>query len=149
MVCAYLILVLGVTVFSGVVFSLRNHSHLANVPRETKMHISFARLYEARFATVVAHFEDACRASRRHSEFAASQLKVFGDHGSPISGCVRDHFPEDRKETLRTLARTVTEASDRAHAARPKGVRKSTINQIGRLVATRDGSGFYGPRSLV
>ena len=78
--------------------------------------VSFARLYQPRFASVVAHFEDACRASRRHSEFAASQLRVFGDHGAPISGCVRDHFPEDRKDTLRTLARQVTEASDRAHA---------------------------------
>ena len=111
--------------------------------------VSFARLYDPRFETVVAHFEDACRASRRHNEFAASQLRVFGDHGPDISAVVRDHFPEDRKATLRALARQVTEASDRAHAARPKGVRQATINLIGRLVATRDGSGFYGPQSLV
>jgi hypothetical protein len=111
--------------------------------------ISFERLYRPCFATVVAHFADACRASRRHNEYAAAQLRVFGDHGPDISGCVRDHFPEDRKDVLRNLARAVTEASDRAHAARPKGARKATINMIGRLVATRDGSGFYGPQSLV
>ena len=112
------------------------------------MATSFARLYQPRFATVVAHFEDACRASRLHSEYAAAQLRVFGDHGSQISGCVRDHFPDDRKAVLRDLARKVGVASDRAHAARPKGVRLATINMIGRLVATRDGSGFYGPQGL-
>ncbi len=81
------------------------------------MFISFARLYQPRFSTVVAHFEDACRASRRHEEFAAAQLRVFGDHGPDISAVVRDHFPEDRKAVLRDLARKVSEASDRALAA--------------------------------
>jgi hypothetical protein len=92
------------------------------------------------------HFADACHYSRRHAEFAAAQLKVFGDHGAPISGCVRDHFPADRKETLRYLARIGAQASDRAWKAKPARVRSSTMRKLSRLVAQRDGSGFYGPQ---
>jgi hypothetical protein len=104
-------------------------------------------LSDPKFADAIDHFADACRYSRDHAFFAAAQLKVFGDHGAPISGCVRDHFPTDRKDTLRYLARQCAEASDRAWKARPAYVRSSTMRQLSRQVAKRDGSGFYGPQA--
>ncbi len=88
----------------------------------------------------------ACRASREHSALAERALNDYGDHGSPISGIVRDHFPEDTRITLRALARDVARYSDEAYAARPKGVRYATMRELGVAIATRDGSGFYGPR---
>ena len=100
-----------------------------------------------KFADVVRHFELACKASREHSALASQSLLQFGDQGSTISGVVRDHFPEPVKDELRTLALTVTQESDLAYAARPKRVRLSTIRTLGRLVARRDGSGFYGPQA--
>lgn len=104
-------------------------------------------LTDPRFESARDHFVDACRFSRMHSEYAQIQLRVFGDHGAPISGCVREHFPADRKDNLRGLARLVSEASDRAWNARPKGVRNSTMRKLARLIAQRDGSGFYGPQA--
>lgn len=103
-------------------------------------------LTDAKFATVVRHFELACQASRLHSSQAQRAFANYGDHGAQISGCVRDHFPETVKDELRALARKVTEESVSAMLARPARVHRSTINRIGRLVATRDGSGFYGPQ---
>lgn len=104
-------------------------------------------LDDPKFEEAALHFADACMYSRRHSEFAQAQLRVFGDHGNQISGCVRAHFPEDRKETLRYLARLCAIASDRAWKARPPRVRNSTMRKLSRLVAKRDGSGFYGPQA--
>ena len=104
-------------------------------------------LTNPKFADVVKHYEEATRASRLHSLEANRALALYGDHGAPISGCVREHFPSPVKDTLRLLARKVSEELDLARAARPKYVRKSTIYLIGRLVATRDGAGFYGPQS--
>jgi len=92
-------------------------------------------------------FALACHVSRAHDSYAAEALKVHGDHGSLISGCVRDHFPEHVKNTLRAMALSVTKYSDSAYAARPRGVRYSTMIQLARAVAARDGSGYYGPRA--
>jgi hypothetical protein len=103
-------------------------------------------LTDPKFAACVAHFTRACRASRLHSSEAQRAFANYGDHGAQISGCVRDHFPERIKDRLRALARLVTAELEKAHAARPKYVREGTIIRLGRLVATRDGSGFYGPQ---
>lgn len=94
-------------------------------------------------------FEHACSASRLHSKLAAHALKQFGDHGPAIAGCVRDHFPPDCKETLRAMARDVTRFSDEAYAARPARVRWQTMRKLASAVATRDGSGFYGPQAVL
>jgi len=103
-------------------------------------------LTNPKFSEVVTHFEKCCVASRAHSKLASESLEKFGDHGSQISGVVRDHFDDATKDALRTLARTVTTESDLAYAVRPKYTRQATIRNIGKLVARRDGSGFYGPR---
>lgn len=103
-------------------------------------------LTDPKFAAVIAHFERACRASRLHSSGAARAFANYGDHGPLISGCLREHFPDAVKDQLRTLARLVTTESDAAYAARPSRVRKATIRHIGRLIATRDGAGYYGPQ---
>lgn len=106
-----------------------------------------SQLDNPKFATVVKHFENACRASREHSHLASQMLEEFGDQGNTISGVVRDHFPDEAKDHLRDLARAVSRESDLAYAARPKRVRLSTIRIIGKLIAARDGSGFYGPQA--
>ena len=103
-------------------------------------------LQNSKFTEVVRHFEQCCQASREHSRLASESLDRFGDHGSAISGVVRDHFPESVKDRLRDLARTITQESDLAYAARPRYTRLVTIRRIGKLIAQRDGSGFYGPR---
>lgn len=102
-------------------------------------------LKNPKFSAVVAHYERACRASRLHSSEAKRAFVNYGDHGVQISGCVRDHFPPNVKDQLRSLARIVSDELDKAKAARPKYARMSTIIHIGRLIATRDGCGFYGP----
>lgn len=108
--------------------------------------MAFNPYQDARFASVIRQFELACFYSRAHSELAQSALDTWGDHGPLISGCVRDHFPAQVKDTLRDLARAVSLYSDSAYQARPKGARHETIRRIGQLVATRDGSGRYGPQ---
>lgn len=100
-----------------------------------------------KFAHVVLHFVNACAASRAHDQLAGESLDQFGDHGSLIAGVVRNHFPAEVKDRLRELARSVTRESDLAYAARPKYTRHATIRTIGRLIAQRDGHGFYGPRA--
>lgn len=101
-----------------------------------------------KFAEAQRQFEAACMSSRMHSELAAKALAIYGDHGPLISGCIRDHFPEDTKANLRFWARSVSKHSDLAHAAKPKRIRRATIIALGRAVATRDGSGFYGPQPI-
>jgi len=75
-----------------------------------------------KFETARNHFADACKFSRLHSDFAAAQLRVFGSHGPAISGCVREHFPEDRKNTLRAslrgLSRLATVRASMGHNRR-------------------------------
>jgi len=92
-------------------------------------------------------FAKACKASRLHSVMARRALDLYGDHGSQISGVVRDHFPTHVKTRLRCLAHAVTNYSDSAYKARPKRVRLNTLRELARDVATRNGSGFYGPQS--
>lgn len=91
-------------------------------------------------------FESACAYSREHDRLAAGCLRRFGDHGPLISGCVREHFPAAYKDKLRALARSVSEHSDKAWAAKPPRVRRATLRALARAVAKRDGSGFYGPQ---
>lgn len=93
-------------------------------------------------------FTRACARSREHSALAAESLAKYGDHGPDISGCVREHFPEDVKGALRVLARQCSTECDLAYTFRPKGVRVSTIRDLGRAVARRDGSGYYGPQAV-
>ncbi|MBZ9706087.1 hypothetical protein LB543_05055 [Mesorhizobium sp. ESP7-2] len=105
-------------------------------------------LNDPRFIGSKAFFELACAASRAHSALAAESLAAFGDHGAQISGCVRDHFPENVKNELRYWAREVSRLSDLAHKNRPTRTHRSTIIRLGREVATRNGSGFYGPQPI-
>ena len=92
------------------------------------------------------YFELACSFSLSHSRSAEAALKKYGDHGPIISGCVRDHFPDDVKHHLRNLARCATANLEHAHKARPRGVRHATIRALGRAVSARDGCGYYGPK---
>ena len=91
-------------------------------------------------------FVDACRVSREHNALTAKALERYGDHGTQISGVVRDHFPEHVKAELRLLAASITSYSDAAWKHRPHRVRVSTVRALSRAIAARDGSGFYGPQ---
>jgi hypothetical protein len=91
-------------------------------------------------------FENACRVSREHNALAAKALDRYGDHGTQISGIVRDHFPDHVKAELRLLAASITSYSDAAWKHRPHRVRVSTVRALSRAIAARDGSGFYGPQ---
>lgn len=91
-------------------------------------------------------FEGACRASRLHQSEAQRALANYGSHGPLISGCVRSHFPKAVKDRLRGLAQAASARSDAAYAARPPRVRFATMRRLARAVATRDGSGRYGPQ---
>lgn len=105
-------------------------------------------LDDPKFSLSQTYFELACSASRTHSEAAAEALAEYGDHGADISGCVRDHFPDSVKADLRFWAREVSRFSALARKHRPKYVRDTTLNRLAALVATRDGSGFYGPQPM-
>lgn len=105
-----------------------------------------ALLARPELAASAEHFRRACEASRIHSMIAAEAFKGYGDHGPLISGCVRVHFPEYLKDTLRDVARRVTTESEAAHAARPKRIAAATMRELAQAIATRDGAGFYGPQ---
>jgi hypothetical protein len=107
---------------------------------------AFKLLARSDLATARAHFAAACVASREHVSMAASALAVYGDRGPLIAGCIRDHFPQPVRDSLRDLALMVGRASDAAWAARPARVRAATMRALSRAVAARDGSGYYGPR---
>lgn len=104
-------------------------------------------LNDPKFAAATYWFEKACEASREHALFARQMLAKYGSHGPDVSGCVRDHFPDHIKESLRNMARNVSRYSDNAHASRPRYVRETTMRKLARMVAQRDGSGFYGPQA--
>jgi hypothetical protein len=93
------------------------------------------------------HFARAAKASKEHSRLAEAAIRDYGDgSGQPISGCVRDHFPECVKVLLMNMAREVTRQNEMGQALRPRGVRKRTMDDLARAVCKRDGTGFYGYR---
>src|SRR5690606_37887094 len=90
------------------------------VPREKETTMTTTDLTaDSRHGESATSLARVLEASRIHSELAALALARHGDHGPQISGCVRDHFPEDTKAVLRIHARQVTELCELAHAARP------------------------------
>lgn len=95
----------------------------------------------------IEFFRAACEASRERDAIEREALATYGDHGAPVSGIGRDHFPEVVKVRLRGLARAVTRHSAAGYAARPKGRRVETMRELARAVATVFGDGFYGPRA--
>lgn len=98
-------------------------------------------------APAVRHFTAACAASRAWDRKLTEALALYGGHGVQISGCGREHFPSRTKDHLRTLSRAITDHCNAARNARPSGVHTSTMHELGCAVATRDGSGFYGPQA--
>lgn len=108
----------------------------------------FQYLDNPRFAAAQSEFESACHASRAYDARLAEALRDHGDHGPAVSGAGRDHFPAETKEHLRRIAQAVAYHSDRGHALRPKYARSAAMRRLAQEVATRDGSGFYGPQPL-
>jgi hypothetical protein len=103
-------------------------------------------LTDPKFSIARDFFVQACQASRQWDSLLSAALAKYGDHGPQISGVGRDHFPDDVKAELRKAAGWVSLSSGIAWDARPKGVRNETMRKLARAVATRDGSGFYGPQ---
>lgn len=46
---------------------------------------------------------------RQHARDIRAAFLIYGDHGPVVSGCVRSHFPEAIKDTLRKRFRTAHE----------------------------------------
>lgn len=90
--------------------------------------------------------EAACRESKRHNLLAADALRVYGDHGSPIPGAVRDHFPDIVKDYLRASARLITELGEEAFKQMPKRVHVATFRALSKAVVAKVGGGFYWPQ---
>lgn len=47
-------------------------------------------LSDIKFAVAAEHFAKACAASKRHQDLAIASINRYGDHGSNISGIVRE-----------------------------------------------------------
>lgn len=105
-------------------------------------------LGRAELADVEHYYVVACAASRKHRDVQNAAYEKYGTKGPFISAIGQDHFPEDVKEELRSLAREVSCMSHKAQDARPKGIRMETVYRVGREVAHRDGKGFYGPSAM-
>ena len=102
---------------------------------------------DPKFARAAKYFANACKHSRAYDAALESALVQYGNHGPNVSGCGRNHFPSDVKDALRMKARQVSFWSKMGHGkARPARVHASTMVKLARLVATRDGFGFYGPQ---
>ena len=66
-----------------------------------------------KFADSQHYFEVAAAVSRAHRDKLNAALLEYGDHGPLVSGVGRDHFPEDVKEELRSLAREVHDMNEK------------------------------------
>jgi len=83
--------------------------------------------------------------SRVHTELAKLAMEQFGDHGSLISGCVRDHFPVPVKDRLRDIALEVTRLLDESKIEwRKSGKHLRTWIRLKDQIVSRDGKGYYG-----
>jgi hypothetical protein len=82
--------------------------------------------------------------SRSHQREAGKALTRYGDHGSQISGVVRDHFPEEVKVRLRHSAHLVSECVESGFRCRPARVQNATLRALKEAVYARNGRGFYG-----
>ncbi len=97
-----------------------------------------------KFADSQHYFEVAAGVSRAHRDKLNTALQEYGNHGPLVSGVGRDHFPEDVKEELRSLAREVSNMNAKGRVAKPKGVHMATIHKLGHEVCHKFGTGFYG-----
>lgn len=101
-------------------------------------------LENPKFADSQHYFEVAAAVSRAHRDKLNAALNEYGNHGPLVSGVGRDHFPEDVKEELRSLAREVHDMNEKGRAAKPRGVHMATIHKLGHEVSHKFGKGFYG-----
>lgn len=83
-------------------------------------------------------------ASRAHTALTEKACREYGDYGPQISGCMRDHFPQELKKRLVRLARAVTRHNQFGCDARPRFVRHSTMRELARSICRVNGTGFYG-----
>lgn len=95
----------------------------------------------------VALLSLSCALSREHSRLVAKAQQLYGSHGADVSAVGRDHFPESVKMMLREISYAIGHAVDRAHEMKPAGVHTATLRALGRTIAKRDGTGFYGVQS--
>ena len=97
-----------------------------------------------KFADSQHYFEVACAASRKHRDVQNAAYAQYGNKGPYISAIGQDHFPEDVKEELRSLAREVSAMQQFAFDKKPPKVHFSTIVKLGHEVSHKFGKGFYG-----
>lgn len=98
-----------------------------------------------KYAESQHYFEVSAAVSRTHRDLMNYALQTYGDHGSTISAIGRDHFPDEVKNELRSLAKEINVQSDFGYGKKPKGVHHMTIVKLAQEVAHKFGIGFYGP----
>jgi hypothetical protein len=77
---------------------------VTDVPRLFRQLPEFAGWTRARHEAMArSYLDNAIVTERMYHATASRALIAYGDHGSLISGIVRDHFPEATKTDLRTL----------------------------------------------
>ena len=98
----------------------------------------YAKISEQQMILAYAH-------SRAHSALAKLALEQYGGQGSPISGVVRDHFPADVKDHLRSLALEVGQLLDDSKASWKKSRKHlQTWIRLKDAVIAKYGKGYYG-----
>ena len=97
-------------------------------------------------ADAARSFAAACENSRRWSAMVSDAVAKYGRPSAVVAGIYSHEFPSDVKEALRRLALGVTNYTDEGYLLRPRRVRMSTMRRLAAAVATRDGSGYYGPQ---
>lgn len=97
-----------------------------------------------KFADSQHYFEVACAVSRKHRDVQNAAYEKYGKQGPIISVIGQDHFPEDVKEELRSLARETSFMNNKGVEKKPARVRRETIYNLAREVSHKNGIGFYG-----
>jgi hypothetical protein len=97
-----------------------------------------AKIAEQQMILAYAH-------SRAHRDLSEQALLVYGDHGSPISGVVRDHFPEFVKNELRSLSLRVARLLDESRVSWSKARKHlRTWIRLKDAIIAKYGKGYYG-----
>ncbi len=106
--------------------------------RVTDEHKLFRYLPEFSSWTKAQHYQEALDALQQaraidsaYQEAVQDALRTYGSQGSLISGIVRDHFPDEVKDLLRSRARALTYHRDRSVAHwQAAGKRLQTWRQL-------------------
>lgn len=88
------------------------------------------RLKEPQFADMVECFKASLVQKAAYNRIVRACLFSYGNHGSDISGIVREHFPEWAKVLLRSTLKMSYVFQDEGRRKAPTGTRSTTVTAI-------------------